>query len=236
MSRVPLTPYLTRVIMGNVTEIVTKSKGVQPAYPQTAPMGVGDGLFAMLLPPEHEKTIVSLAPDWVFPRTSAMSMSIITETNSAELRYRIPHVHAPYQDAHIAIPSRATIRNIPGIEEARWGNDHMALLLAKDGTVILDPVVRTFIDDLAATLKVYYNTQQEVLKASKDMEKFLAQHNTLNGAAKAFGPAFWEYVPSEYKAACLRPVQKRAPRAKKDTTPIDVEYLVACAAEHRLQL
>lgn len=241
MSRVTLTDYLTNLIVNNVDSIIRQNKGTLPRFPDQAPVGVGDEIFSQIMPLSHEKEIRLLAPDWYFSLNEGTYVQIdfknYVDPNILGKVYSCTSTAwAKYDEAHIATNGRSTIRNIPGIEELKWSGG-ASITPTHDFSAIQLPELRKFVEDMYAVWKTGIDVEVEVHKATTDMRNFLGQFRTLNKAAEKFGPAIWEFVPAEFRKLHDALSEKREPRPKKEELPsIDMDYLIARATEHRLQL
>lgn len=238
MARVAITPYLIDRITMQTADVVRKTKGPINTYPDTAPAGLGDELFSMILPADTEKAMRDAAPDWMLPLADGLSVALYGMSSIRRITLNTKCgsvVWAPYNSDHISINERSTIRNIPGVEELRINRNTVTIVPATDGSTIQQPLVKQFVDEVSAIYNKQQTIEEEINKAIVDMRTFLSQHKTLNKAAENFGPAIWEFVPKDIKEAHDRLPPKVA-NVPDSVAQVDVDYLVAAATAHRLQL
>ena len=243
MSIVMLNRYVTGEIVYNAREVVRRSLPSPKPVPAIAPIGVGDEAYSLLLPEDYEKQICDLMPDWALQYMDCMHIGVVPPGtdlyNPSRFRsvlYTPTYVVAEFKKPHISLPSGTTIRNVQGIDEARWGGGALVIKPTTDGKDIKQPALRDFVCELLSTEQQAIDNVAAVNKAADDMTKFLSQYRTLQQAVKAFGPALLEFVPLHIREAYDRVPVKRAKKEKKEKVEVDVDYLVAKAVANRLQL
>lgn len=236
MATVGLSPYVVTSILDKVEEVFRNKHTNLPTYPTDAPTGVGDEAFSLILPPENEKSVRELIPDWAFPVEHGMHLGLNSDSHPGNVGRELGYVYAPYKDTHINVHGRGTIRNVSGIDSAVWQSGYLLITPATDGSTIKLPALRDFVANMREVASARDSATEEIKKARGDMATFLRPHRTLQKAVKAFGPSLMEFVPEFIQADFNREPIKRAVRAKIEPVEVDTNYLVAAAVSHKLNL
>lgn len=236
MTKITLDNYTIRQIAGHTGLIVSRNMGPMPAYPDTAPPGVGEEAFSIVISPDKEQQMRDLLPHWSLREEPVMYVGVWRpKDNSPQNATR--HI-AQLQKPRLFIPGNGLITDVPGIERAFWDGHCLAIAMEGDGSGIKLPKLRDFLIEVSAIDKAHNERQAVIYKAADDITKYLGQFKTLNQAVKQFGPSLVEFLPPHIKQAYEREPPKRVRRSTPKAAPVDVDinYLIAEAAAHRLQL
>lgn len=239
MVTVSLSPYTKRQIMHQTEQVVRKNAGPKKTYPATAPTGVGDDVFGLLLPSNIEKQILDMSPNYLHNTGKIVYVGLAGATHVDDYFHTPVRVMAECDHQHIVPVHGTEIRNAPGIEVATYYGGVMTITLATDGSVIEAENLRKFVDDMKAIGDYNAGIDTDVKKALSDMGTFLSQHRTLQSAVKAFGPALMEFIPKDIQEQMDRPskpIEPKAKRVKPEKVEVDLGSLVAHATTHKLRL
>lgn len=243
MSTVTLSSGVKSQILNQVQRALAKGATQPPPCPRATSEVVANEAYELMLPEFAEKQLLAAAPDWFLPKTEAIYLALNDAVYNDASFYRIGYygaakTYAPLGKTRIMPSNTAVIRNVVGLEEARWVDGILTLKPATDGSIIAQPNLRAFVEDMQAIAKQHQDAKAEADKAVSDMSTFLDQHASLNSAAKAFGPSIWQYVPEYLKVRHDAVVTRKPRTVKPKTEPIevDISHLVARAVTQQLNL
>lgn len=226
MALVRITATLVNSMCNLVRTMYDKEKEALPRFPTTLETELAEYLLDRILPLEIDVEVQARLPTWAYKTISSYDVRIEGRM------FKAKSAHNRYYSGNFT-----TIHGVPGVGKFRVAGDDIFL----EGTLSLPhmhPLLRKHIEAVRAVADAHLAFTEKVKEAEDKMRTFLCQHTTLQSAMKAFGPALWEFVPSNYREQYERIPERKARSTKTEKNPqeIDMSDLIGKIAAKKLAL